>query len=79
MYDTGVKLKINNAPEESYTVELEDGRVLVPVDDVISLPNDLFTRNNDILLYIVVEGQGGAINTLAKITIPVNWRPTRGT
>lgn len=76
MYDRGIRLKIKQAPE-SYTVSLANGQILEVEDDIVKIPDELFTQFKDIELYIEVKS-GEAVNTLCKIIIPVIWRPARG-
>lgn len=78
MYDRGVRLKLLKPPEGSYRIDLEDGTILTPVDDVVTLPDSLFLQAGNAPLYIGVR-DGESFNTLCKIVIPVLWRgkPTR--
>lgn len=73
MYDRGVRLKLLKSPEGSYRIDLEDGTILAPVDDVVTLPDSLFLQPGNAPLYIGVR-DGESFNTLNKIVIPVLWR-----
>lgn len=78
MYDRGVRLKVLKPPDGAYRIDLEDGTILTPADDVVKLPDSLFLQAGNAPLYIGVR-DGESFNTLCKIVIPVLWRgkPTR--
>lgn len=76
MYDQGVRLKLYNPPEGSYRIDLEDGTILTPVDNVVMLPNSLFLQPGNVPLYVGVK-DGASYNTLSRIVIPVLWRGKR--
>lgn len=77
LYNTGVKVKILNAPSDPYRVEFANGQTATVIDDVASIPDEQFTSMGDVELYVVVI-DGKAVNTLCKIVIPLEWRPARG-
>lgn len=76
MYDKGIKLLILNPPAGEYRIDLEDGTILTPIDDVVTLPDSLFLQAGDVPLYIGVR-DGESFNTIAKIIVPVSFRPPR--
>lgn len=75
MYGKGVKLKINNSPT-NYHAEFDQGEKVFPVDDVITIPDHYFEKYEPVNVYLVVV-DGNSVNTLARICIPVNYRPPR--
>lgn len=76
MYDSNVRLRINNAPTDPYIVELANGQKLPVENDVVLIPDEQFTSKGNVEMYIVVI-DGKAVNTLCKIVVPVTWRPAR--
>ena len=78
MYDKGVQMQIVNAPEGSWYIDFGNGITEQPINDAVMIPDSLFLSGNDVEAYIVCLGNNGAVNTITKIIIPVNWRPARG-
>lgn len=76
MYAKGMKLEIVNAPPESYRIELADGKQLTVDSNIVRIPDEQFTKNRDIEMYMVIES-GEAVNTVCKIIVPLIWRPQR--
>lgn len=76
MYDTGVTLRIENAPENPYFIEFEDGQKATPINNVVEIPDELFQHDGEVELFLVVK-DGESVNTLCAFVIPVLWRPAR--
>lgn len=78
MYDNGVRLKLDPAPDEPYQVEFPDGTNIIPENNTFRVPDTIFLTSGKHDIYIVSRSNENAFNTLQKIVIPVRWRPARG-